>query len=183
MKDEEREMTEPNDPAEAGRRNRTLLAGCVAIGLVVGSTTLYALGRHGGVKPPNVATPMAAPSDAGPQMASPPANNPLSADRVIPLAELEDVINIPEPATVEAVVAATREICAAQGTSDHPITRGMMIEMADSNITAYDAAAKRGFRRLPKDEACYRNAHDVLTSFAAEDAAAEADSETADEPQ
>lgn len=186
MSDDEIVVTEPNDRAGARRRIRAaLVASGVAIGLVAGGLALYALGKRDGLEQARLApapAPAAQPAPV-PQAAMPAEGEPSATGPIIPTAELDGVINIPTPATVEAVIAATREICAAEGTEDHPITRGMMIEMADSNITAYDAAAKRGFKRLPKDETCYRDAKAVLAAFAAEDAAFEADSDTAGEPQ
>ncbi|MDP3870409.1 hypothetical protein [Phenylobacterium sp.] len=186
MSDNEIVVTEPNDRAGARRRIRVaLVASGVAVGLVAGGVALYALGKREGLEQARLAptpAPAAQPAPV-PQAAMPTEAEPSATGPIIPTAELDRVINIPSPATVEAVIAATREICAAKGTEDHPITRGMMIEMAESNITAYDAAAKRGFKRLAKDETCYRDATEVLSRFAAEDAAFEADSETAGDPQ
>ena len=186
MSDDEIVVTEPNDRAGARRRIRAaFVASGVAVGLVAGSVALYAFGKRDGLEQARLApTPAPAAQPASVTQAAMPAEGePSATGPIIPTAELDGVINIPIPATVEAVIAATREICAAQGTDDNPITRGMMIEMADSNIAAYDAAAKRGFKRLAKDETCYRDAQDVLTRFAAEDAAAEVDSETAGDAQ
>jgi len=91
----------------------------------------------------------------------PPAN-------VIPAAELAGLYNLPNPATVEAVVARARELCGLQGSQDRAITFDELREMAGGKVAAFDAADRRGFQRTASDEACYRDAKALLRDYNAD---------------
>lgn len=108
---------------------------------------------------------------------------PPAAQPVVPASELEGMINAPRPATVEAIISQTRELCRLQGTTERAITLAELGEMAESKIAAYDAAGRRGYQRSTDDEQCYRDAKEIQKKVAEEPEAGAVDSEFQVAPQ
>lgn len=132
--------------------------------LVIARAGLYIYGKSsGGAAQAPTAAPATAVSDAVPQTAP--------EAPVIPAAELADLANPPNPATLEAVVARARELCHAQGTGERAITFDELREMAGGKIAAFDAASRRGFTRTPEDSAWYLDAKELLRDYNADGSA------------
>lgn len=157
----------------------------VALGL-----GLYFWGKSEGFTDGATSPPMvqpAEPASSGPLVAGEQllANGqpPPALQQVVPASELEDMTNAPNPATVEAIISQTRELCRLQGTDERAITFAELSEMANSKTAAYEAAGRRGFQRSADDEQCYRDAKEIQRQVAEEQEAGAADGEFQEAPQ
>ncbi len=100
-----------------------------------------------------------------------------AGEATIPVAELQDLVNPPTPATITAVVERARELCKAEGTEDNPLSVHTLFEMAEGQVAAFEAAGRRGFSLSAADERCLRDAKATVKDYVATELAPDEPSE------